>query len=1503
MMKRILKYAAAIAAGFLGILLLLGVLTQTQFFRNRLRAIIMSSLADRMNGTIELGRIGGNFVQGFTIDSLAIRYGDRLFLTTSTINCRYDPLAFLQKKLLASALTIEKPAVHFYRSMDGEWNFSHLFKPDTGTGPSSFDWALRFEDVQLHDGLVTVDDSASLGAPDHWTMPASYFEYHRFSIHDLALRMSLDIEPNGYAARILDARCISPESGLELRQLRGEFKLSPSGITASDVLIRTRTSSIRLDASLHGVDIRNGIDLARLQRDSTVLRLTAAPIDLAELRSYIPQVSFLDGSATVSLEASGKFGDLAIRRCRVETFSTALSLTGRLRNLHEPSRLEIDATVANARIFPSDAARLLPPLGLPSFTGWEPLALDFTFSGRPANFRTKAFLRGEIGSIDFNGTLNLEDKVPAYAGSFVTRNLSLGQVLGNRNVRSALTMHGTIDGRGFATNDLAGKIDATIDSSRFQNASLDRSTISLVASPHHVEGSALLVSSGMKAELRAHCDFADTASPAFGGDVALTSFDLARFLNDARYESDLTLDGAFSGSGTTIDDFTGEGTLTLRPSLFHGHRLPGEELTIALDQSNRADKRLSMRSSIADVDLKGRFDLDLAGATIGHQMETLVRRIEEHAMPTDSTQPAGAPEAVVALRRHTLQDEWMDFTYTMAVKDLEPLATILEGTPFNARATLTGRIANTSNNLSISCQGTLDEFFVGSVKGGLLLTNGTVNLVADSLSDENTLEKLSGGLDLRFAAGLLNRMPLNDVTMKIRYDRTSSSLAMEGLVDSTYSLQTVGSVSIQPHTYVIDLDSLMFSSGPFQWENDQDIQCRLNNDGIRVMHSVMKRKDETLTLTGVLHPSGALDIDAAARKVKLDAIDMFSRKTQMVAPGEGFSGEMNAELHLAGSLKEPVITFRAVSESTYFRESRIGLVNAMIDYSDRMAHVDVSVRGAPSDSVPSLTIQGKVPIDLGLAGVEERFPNQEQAVRIVSEGFDLSVLDPILPDIDRLSGSLRCNVSLGGTPQDPEYQGSITLSDVRFILTPNNVGYIVAGDLEPSGNRIIFQNVSLKNFPEKGLRGETILTGSVLIRDFQISEFDLTATGQILLMTDASRKTIPSMYGTLFGETAPEGLRITGTLANPYLSGKVYVREANLIFPPTKPTETSASTQTLKYTVRDDTTKLVPRRNARSKFFAAGDTLTMGDQMEFSPGQSPLLERIRYDLSIETRGTTAIKMIFTPTTNEELYAELDGKVNAVNHLGTALIYGDIEISPRSYYNFIRRFDATGKLKFVGQWDNPELDIQATYEGYRPDPAHDTLEQKVIVQLNIKGTRYEPKLDMGMQVELRPGEDPVDWSTQAKGGDVQSDAISFIVTGKFRDQLTSKDQQTLSSSLGTATGGSVASTLLSGIMTDVLKREFPWIRRAEVTYQGGNFQQGANVNVSASVGKGYLRVGGKILNDIGNANVSYQLNLGDFFNTTTIRNLFLEIQRKVEGENPEVDKKLTNEARLYYRFSF
>jgi hypothetical protein len=454
------------------------------------------------------------------------------------------------------------------------------------------------------------------------------------------------------------------------------------------------------------------------------------------------------------------------------------------------------------------------------------------------------------------------------------------------------------------------------------------------------------------------------------------------------------------------------------------------------------------------------------------------------------------------------------------------------------------------------------------------------------------------------------------------------------------------------------------------------------------------------------------------------------------------------------------------------------------------------------------------------------------------------------------------------------------------------------------------KNLTVTNPASEQWRSDARFTGSLTLKDFGIESFNITAYGQLLLMTKDSRKTMPTFYGLLFTEIDPGGLTLRGTLEEPHLSGNLSILNSDLEYPPTMASDRSRG-QLLNYVLVDDTTKTTHDTLTFSrKFYRVQDTTSSSpEERKIRRAKPSFVDRLRYNLGIDTKGTTAIKMIFTPSTNEELYAELEGKVTAINDRGAATIYGEITVLPRSYYNFFKRFDATGSLRFVGPWDNPVLDIDATYESYAQaqntlgqSAANDeqrSVEQKVIVKLKITGTRYEPKLAMTMQIQ----KDPSSIAEEYTSGDVQSDAISFILTGKFRDKLSSAERENIATSFGSAGVSGLTSGLMSSIFTDFLRQEFPFIRSAEVSYGGGSLQESANLRLSGEAFNGYFRFGGKILNDINNANVSYQLSLGRMLNVQSIRNLFIELERKVEGSDLTEDKKLTNNARLYYRISF
>jgi len=1493
-LRRSLKISFAVGGGIILLALLFAFFSQTQFFKDRLRGIIISALADRMNGTFVLGTIRGNFITGFSIDSLDISYDNRPVLRTGEVSFRYEILPLFRKKFHAHALHIDRPLILLRRSRDSVWNFSRVMKPGADTTVGTFTWSGAFDTIDLRNGVLTVDDSLSSPPSEPRAFPA--LDYHRFTLTGINLGVSATAFPGSYEVRIYHASCRLERPSFDLKQFQGQFAYDSAGIRISHLNIVTGRSALDLDVALRGERLAEHFTLGRLERDSTRLLLHAHRVDAEELAMFLPELAFLQEPVTLDISAAGAFGNLTVHKCDVGFRQTTLHISGALRNLHDPGQLLITAAVAPSRIVPHDVRKLLPKFSLPPFDSVAVTTVTGEFSGHPVDFTARAAIRGHFGSAEAQCTLNMSDSIPRYAADVTSSGLDLRAIFGPAALSQALTLRAHVEGAGFTPGTLRTTLTASADSSRIRGLTVEHADLSVNAADRHISSTLALSTPESRADVNARLDLTSPDVPLFASEFSLSSVDLAPLLLDDRYRSDLYLRGTVEGSGRKIDDISTELGITFLPSKFNGHDIRSDELHLSLDQHDPGHKHLTMTSSIADAELDGRFDLDLIAASLADRIPMLIQAFRDHTAPGAVPPPRKQPAIFAS---HTEQQQTMDFRYHLQCKDLQPVTNLIELDNLSTVAELSGRIRMTPADLSLTCDGTVTDFFLGTASGGVAFSGATVAVALDSVRRDATLSHLLTGATVRLASADIGDLHLDNAEGGFTYKNGAGTFSASGICDSLYDISLKGQVSTQPDTYVFDLDSLVTGLGSHRWINRQDIQCRLNAEGLRVMHAEMVHDDAGVEAAGILRSSGDLQGRISLRRFNLQELNLWLPLDRMHPGLQNFLGTAGADISLGGTFSNPVLDLGVHCRHVTYKQTPIGTVDAVIGYRDTLARLDVTLHGEGDDSLSMLTLRGDLPIDLTATDTAARFPGRPQHLTLTSKRFDLGIFDPLIGEVDDLTGKLSANVQIEGTPGAPVFSGLMQLRDVNFVFTPNNVRYRLEGDLEPSGDRIILRNFLLRNNPAEGRQGEARMTGSLTMKDYGISAFEVTAFGQLLLMSEATRQTGISFSGILLTETDSSGMTMKGSFAQPTLSGNLFVRDANLTFPPTNQNVLSGNQLKVHYVVIDDTTA---RRPSRMKTRRPPWLSQQTDSSKTATAEhgNIFLDRLRYNVTVETKGTTAIRMIFFPENNEELYAELEGKATIINKEGTPNVYGDITVLPHSYYNYIRRFDATGSLNFVGPWDNPELKIRATYEGYHTvdslAKSGGNSQQKVTVILDITGKRYEPKPALSMQVQLQPGEPAVDWTTQARGGDVQSDAISFILFNKFSDEITSADRRSLAADVGSTASSGFTSTLLSGVLTNYLRKELPFIRDVGVTYQGGN----PDVRITGDVLNGYLQFGGKILNNISSANVSYQVNLGEFLKNPSIRNLFLEIQHR--DSDLTVERK-TDEARIYYRFSF
>lgn len=137
------------------------ILSMTPWGHERVRRIAVSRLSAHLAGTVALGSVSGNLLQGFTMHDLAITdSAGKPFLAAKVVSAEYGIGSLLRKHVYLDNVTLTQPVVVLDRPPGGAWNYQVIFKMDTtkkatSNAPGWGSW-IKLTDVRVRDGLLTV---------------------------------------------------------------------------------------------------------------------------------------------------------------------------------------------------------------------------------------------------------------------------------------------------------------------------------------------------------------------------------------------------------------------------------------------------------------------------------------------------------------------------------------------------------------------------------------------------------------------------------------------------------------------------------------------------------------------------------------------------------------------------------------------------------------------------------------------------------------------------------------------------------------------------------------------------------------------------------------------------------------------------------------------------------------------------------------------------------------------------------------------------------------------------------------------------------------------------------------------------------------------------------------------------------------------------------------------------------------------------------------------------
>ena len=1448
--------------------------TQTKLFRSYLRVFLLTEFSKVTRGSLYLGEFHGSIFTGLTIDGVALQISGTYLFSAERVRLRYDPISLIERRITFREVILTEPRVRLVRFADSTWNYEHLFPPKEEKERKGLPWTFAVRNFQIQGGIIAVVDSTTPISD----ISSDVLHYTNFVARDVNLALGGLIGPKEARAQIEHAALHVDSPPITVRNIIGTIFASAKGVIVDNLRIDLEQSHLQVMARLDGLNLfGDSIQLASLRTKSATFNIEAAPLDSRELRKFITPLWFIDQQVYLHAQATGTFGSMVVRDLTLRADSTEVALRGSVDHLDEPGNLFLAVESTRALITYGDVMELLPGLKLPDFSHLGQIDATLQFVGKPVDFEAKAILKTRFGTIDAKLALNAGTPTLRYNGSMTMRNVNL-ELLPSSRLHSRLNGIVTIRGSGTSLRKAIAQSTVQLDSSSLGDIEIKTAIARMSAASGSAQVNLQVNTSVGAGNIAFATALSSPRSTTWSYMIngAFSSVNLGKLFHNPFYESSLNfaLHGAWSGS--SIEEFTGSASVQLEQSLLRAKPVEAIPLHLTVTRSTDGERQINIESSVADLSIGGRFTYSglLSSLTeiASHISDEIVRRSGGSGRVEESTTPVRIDTATEFAH------------YNVQLKNISPIAAFFAQDEIAGTGSLVGSVSRKGSRVWLRDSLGVDYFARVSSKGALYFRNAEVVIDLHDDIFASRADSLALVVGARMEKSFLNEHELRglefDFAMSDRYGELKSSV----LFDSTLFVGMTSAVDLRDSISRIFIDTLFVDYRKHPWHLRSPATLLATPRSLSMAEMVFASSSGEVQLSDVAIIGDSLygKLEAMGLRVR-ELMSMFIDTTRY----HSLNGGMTLMATFSGTFSAPELQAKLTLDSVSYGGAAVGNLAGDVKLRDGYVSGSLELRSPPSAEL-SAPPQGTVPLK-----VRGTFPLRSELdtldVEILANSFPLESLAPLVSVADNLTGNLTGTLLIRGTPKSPGFSGSLE-ADASLLFLLNGLKYTVHLSMTPAGDRLVVDSLVVLNERSEAPEGRFVATGEVFMHGFQVNSFSTAGIGELLIMKK-SGSTSQEISGTLYLTTGSDSLRLTGTLEEATLRGVVKVKEGSIVFPPSPAASEVAMAEKINYvylaTTRTETPqerleRLIEERRKRSR-----------EQMS----ASQFLPRFSYDLTIETLGRTEVRFLINPITDEELFAVLNGKLHLFNERDMVKLVGDIAIGERSYYyNFYKKFAATGKLRFTGDPANPELDVTATYSGTH---AHaDTVEQVAVV-LHITGTLTKPDVAMNMTIN---GKSP------PPGRDVQADAISYIISGKFKDELLGPEGTQLSSDVGTTLSRSVISGVSTSLLSSALSkfiRETGFIQSLELSYGGGGVSS-TGVRLSGEIGSAYWRYEGKVFSDITNADIVVQFSLGEVFHSAMggLRSLVLELARrsKQSFEAPE-EKQGIYEARIYYRITF
>lgn len=1448
--------------------------SQTHTFREYVREIIIEEVNSAIYGNLNIERIEGTLLTSFYLRNVSLSIEEDTVLLAKKIELKTSPLQLLLKRIYIRKFHLEDVDIKFLQNPDSTWNFTEAIKSriedeDTADTESEFTFDIIVNNFEIAN-LTFLNKSISFREN---VKSQSILNSDDILLSNLnfAADIELDIPKNEYSLYLNNLSMKTNFGNFELLDFSGAILLTDKFVSIDDLYLLTNRSEMSMSARLDSFNVFSDAELENFRDYPLSVTMKAAPFNFDDLTAFIGSTDLLKGAINSELQAEGTFGDFTINKFSAEMGKTNLELTGRVKNLQTPAEFIVEASLENSNLFYSDALDLLQPLHLPRFKNLSMTNVSAYMQGEPTKFYSTIIADCDRGKINGDIFLNVESEDLQYDISIETEKLNVSPVTG---IETELNSKIAIEGKGTSPDRWNANILCEMNKSRFNGHNID----SLTLSAHAVTLAADLELSGIlnnsKIRFTGDVDYNDQQIPKYDLNGDIRNFNITEFTKDSSLNSNFNFDFHLNGEHTNLDSIHGQFVIEMKNSFFNNHPIMDSRVELSLSHS-KEKRSIDLISDFADLSIYGNYDLSSVIDLIVYQSATVTDIIKNKTSDLNPfTTEIDSETKSEEIFFPEVINKSIEFNYRFNFKDLNLIALFMDIEELDIAGYSEGTIKNDSLNFEIFAGLYLDYLFF-KAEDSYYLTDFEGNISFSRNNRSLSFDDLFGTLSIT-SEELFAGNKFTDIFSDVIFNQQKLYINSFAKISDDLSTEFEGFLTMSDDLQSFKVNRLGVNYKNLLWANDSLITISFDDEKINLKNLSLRYGIAVLTFQGNIYQDGNLELDLTAENIPGEVVGKYIFNT----PGNVLKTDIDFSAKVSGSLTEPKINSYFKINDVFYEQTSLGKLSGNLDYSDGVFFPRFSL--LDNENNIKMIAQGKLPVYIG-TGDNEKYRSKEKIdLSIKTDKLNLEQFGNAIPFVSSQFGFLEADIKIEGDINNLKYSGYINMPYVLLRSTNNNLEYSIRLLTTFNNQEINIDEFRIENFSGTPYNGIISGRGKITLDGFNLQKAEIFTNGDLAVLGKSSRVVSPYVFGDLYIGTK-NNVRFLYENGISKIDGSLLLKEMDLTY---ILGSTSATTNDdFIYQIIADSS-IYDQTQIKIAQFVSGI-----EHENYLRNQSRNKTPFDFNLYLETENESRLEFIISKAANQKLIVYATGNMDFRTIDGMPNAQGEFKLQQGSKLEYIKTFQADGRIRFESDITDPYLDIIATYSTTYDFVGDGSTLEDIAVKMNIKGQVSNLGKNLAGNPEnigIYIGKRNIENNIKDQRYDM-SDAFSVILVGKLKQHLTSSDNQALSNTTNTMLS-STTNSLLSSVLTNFVNSVVgDYVSDIQISNNDAR-----NLLVSGKIKNIRYRIG----TSTGQVNKT-NLSIEYLFNP----NFLIRLERKDPVVGAFAEQELINELGLKYKFEF